>query len=93
MGEVEILLPKLPDPAPPDGFTLSGWAVGFDGMGEEEGEEEETLEASKSALERKMGGRFEVYAHCNGNTEETKHDEQYCRWLPMKRSWSAWQYI
>lgn len=92
-GDVEITLPKMPDPTPPTGFALSGYQVGFDGMKEEDSTVERTLQAAKLDLELKIGGRFKVYARCKGNTDETREEEMTCEWRSMTGVWGLWEYV
>lgn len=86
-GDVEITLPKMPEPIPPTGFALTGYKVGFDGMNADESHIEKSLQAAKLDVELKLSGRFTVYAFC-----KDIRDEMVCEWKSFAGCWGAWEY-
>lgn len=88
VGTVTISLPKLPAPTVPDGWTLLGYQVQYDGFSEHSANGK-TLREAANALADDFSGDFRVYADCS---EDGGSGEQTCEWDSRKNAWGAWEW-
>ena len=88
VGYMTAFVPKLSEPKAPDGFTLSGYEVQYDGPGDTSAEGK-TIREAANRLEHEFAGCIRVYADC---TEDGGSGEMTCEWDSRKNAWCEWEW-